>query len=438
MVRLGEHKHQTENKAIERMPLPAKAYIPLSQHLGKVCSPLVKAGDSVVAGQKIASIDAHVYAPIHASISGKVSAIQDWPHPVLGRCKAIVIENEGQDRSPVTSHQSPEEISNLTAEQIRNIVQDAGIVGMGGASFPAHIKLNPPKPVDTLIINGAECEPYLTADYRLMVEKTEEIIKGIELVRRCLGVKQVYIAIEDNKPEAIEVFESVSGERLAVSGRTPHTAHRTSIVVVLKSQYPQGGEKQLIKNILGREVPRGKLPFDIGVVVHNVGTVFAIYEAVYKNKPLYERVVTVTGSCLSNPKNLLVRIGTPIRELIDFCGPLKEGPGKIIFGGPMMGIAQFGDEVPVIKSTSGVILFSKEEAGGLREEFCIRCGACVRGCPVSLMPCLINLAAEKGLWPQAKDYGAADCIECGICNYVCPANRMLVQSIKRAKLEVMR
>lgn len=423
MVRLEEHKTQTEDKIIERMPLSSRVYIPLSQHLGKVCSPEVKIDDSVLTGQRIAAIVAHISAPIHASISGKVISIQEWPHPVSGRSKAIVIESDGLDKSCLASGRSQEEADKLTPDEIRNIVLEAGIVGMGGAAFPTHIKLNPPKPVDTLIINGAECEPYLTADYRLMVEKTEEILRGVALAARCLGAKFVYIAIEDNKPEAIKQFRVRSSE---------------FIVKVLKSMYPQGGEKQLIKNILGKEVPSGKLPFDIGVVVHNVATVFAIYEAVYKNKPLYERVVTVTGTCLSNPKNLLVRIGTPIKDLIDFCGPLKEEPYKIIIGGPMMGIAQYTDEVPVIKSTTGVMLLNEKEAETAEEEFCIRCGACIRECPAGLMPCLINLASEKGLWLQAKNYGAVDCIECGLCNYVCPANRMLVQSIKRAKLEVVK
>jgi len=458
MVRLEEHKTETENKAIEKMPQPSKVYIPLSQHLGKICEPQVKIGDYVFTGQRIGSAQANVYAPIHASVSGKITSIQEWPHPVLGRGKSIVIENDGQDKSQIPNPKSQIEIDNLTAEQIRNIVLEAGIVGMGGASFPTYIKLNPPKPVDTLIINGAECEPYLTGDYRLMVEKTKEILQGIELVARCLGIKQVYIAIEDNKPEAIKRF-SILDSRFSVK--------------VLKSQYPQGGEKQLIKNILGREVPQGKLPFDIGVVVHNVATVFAVYEAVYLNKPLYERVVTVAGSCISNPKNLLVRIGTPIKDLIDFCGPLKEEPAKIIIGGPMMGIAQFSDKVPVIKSTTGILLFNKKIAFGdnskvrfsacpglvfwqarvvrkvlytflhhkkeavFNEELpCIRCGACVRECPVFLMPSLISLASEKGLWSQAKIYGASDCIECGLCNYVCPANIRLVHHIKRAKIEV--
>jgi electron transport complex protein RnfC len=426
MVRLEEYKHDTENKAIEKMPLPPKVYIPLSQHIGKICSAEVKTGDLVVIGQRVAASQAHLYSPIHASISGKVLAIQDWPHPLLGRCKAIGIESDGQD-SPQSTVHSPqsEEIDKLTSEQIRNIVFEAGIVGMGGAAFPTHIKLNPPKPVDTLLINGAECEPYLTGDYRLMIEKTKEILQGIELVAKCLGVKQVYIAIEDNKPEAIKAFNY----ELRITNYE---------LRILKSIYPQGGEKQLIKNILGKEVPSGKLPFDIGVVVHNVATVFAIYEAVYFNKPLYERVVTVTGSCLANPKNILVRLGTPIKELIDFCGPLKEEPVKIIIGGPMMGIAQYTDAVPVIKSTTGIVLLNKKEVRAQEEEFCIRCGACVRECPVGLMPCLINLASEKEIWTEAQAYNAADCIECGLCNYVCPANRRLVQSIKRAKSEMLR
>ncbi len=451
MIRLKEHKEYTENKPIEKMSLPKRVYIPLSQHLGKICNPIVKIGDSVSLGQKIASMEANVFAPIHASISGNVVAIQEWPHPVLGRCKAIVIEADGQDRSQgqcaslpegdkVSVQASPKgtrsqsEIEGLTPEEIRNIVFEAGIVGMGGASFPTHIKLNPPKPVDTLVINGAECEPYLTGDYRLMVEKTEEIIKGIEIVQRCLGVKNVFIAIEDNKPEAIKSFSHKVSAQASPKG----TKSGSQEVKALKSQYPQGGEKQLIKNILDKEVPSGKLPFDIGVVVYNVATIFAIYEAIFLNKPLYERVVTITGSCLSNPKNLLVRIGTCIKELIDFCASVKEPPAKIITGGPMMGIAQYSDEVPIIKSTTGVVLLNEKEAKIQEEEYCIRCGACVRACPSGLMPCLINGLSEKEMWTESKAYKALDCIECGLCNYVCPANRTLTQSIKRVKLELLK
>lgn len=421
MVRLEEHKIETEGRPIERMPLPEKVYLPLSQHLGKACIAEVKPGDKVLLGQRIAGVAAHVSAPVHASVSGEVVSIQDYPHPVLGRARAVVIASDGKNEP--FEHKPPrtkEEVAGLTADQIRDIVFAAGIVGMGGASFPTHVKLKPPKPVETLIINGAECEPYLTADYRLMLEKTEEIIRGAELVKRCVEAKEAYVAIEDNKPGAIKKF---------MEGK-PQLA-----VKVLKTQYPQGGEKQLIKNVLGREVPRGKLPFDIGVVVQNVATCQAVFVAVYQHQPLYERAVTVCGSCISSPKNLLVRIGTPIKELIEFCGPLKEEPAKIIIGGPMMGIAQFTDAVPVVKSTTGVILFGRKEAGLIEELPCIRCGACVRECPVGLMPCLINLASEKELWAQSKDYGAVDCIECGICSYVCPAGRRLVQSIKRAKLE---
>lgn len=425
MVRLEENKFYTENKPVEALPAAQRFYVPLSQHLGRVCDPLVKVGDSVSAGEKIGSSQAHVYALVHSPISGKVIAISDYPHPVLGKSKAVVIEKEEGSFDKVTHCRPQDEVEKLFPEDIIKIIFDCGIVGMGGASFPTHIKLNPPNPVETLIINGAECEPYLNADYRLMVEKTQMILKGIELAARCLGIKKVFIAIEDNKPKAIEAF-----------------SHQSSVISfqikVLKSSYPQGGEKQLIKSVLGKEVPRGKLPFDIGVVVHNVATVFAIYEAVYLNKPLYERVVTVTGSILKNPKNLLVRLGTPVKELIDFCGPLKEEPAKIIFGGPMMGITQYTDEVPIIKSTNGILLLSKKEAISLEEEYCIRCGACVRECPAGLMPCMINLASERSIWQEAINYGAMDCIECGVCSYVCPANRRLVQSIKRAKLEAVK
>jgi electron transport complex protein RnfC len=423
MIKLKENKHSTEGKPIERLGLPAKVYLPVLQHLGKACIPQVNVGDSVLTGQKIASVQAHVSSPIHASISGKVVAIQDYPHPLLGRSPAIAIESDGLDKLLPQVSRSDKEVESLSSQQIRDIVLESGIVGLGGATFPTHIKLNPPKPVDTLIINAAECEPYLTSDYRLMIEKTEEIILGIEIVARCLGVKHKYLAIEDNKPEAIEKFKS---------------RKQGLYIKVLPSQYPQGGEKQLIKNILGKEVPSGKLPFDVGVVVHNVATIFAVYEAVYLNKPLYERVVTVTGSGLANPKNLLVRLGTPIKELIDFCGPIGVEPGKIIIGGPMMGIAQFSDQVPVIKSSAGILLLNQKESRVFDEDPCIRCGSCVKECPAGLMPCLINLASEKALWQQTKDYGATDCIECGLCSYVCPANRRLVQSIKRAKLEALK
>jgi electron transport complex protein RnfC len=425
MVRLEENKSFTEGKPIEVLPLPATVYIPIAQHLGKPCDKIeVKPGDRVLKGQRLAHAEAKIHAPIHSSVSGKVTAIQDWPHPVHGSSKTIIIESDGLDK-PINQKEtgSIEQAKRLTPEQVRDIVFVSGIVGLGGAAFPTHIKLNPPKPVDTLIVNIAECEPYLTSDSQLVIEKTDGILKGIELVLNCLSAKKAIIAIEDNKPGAIKAIEAAA-----------KTAGYS--LKILKSQYPQGGEKQLIKNILGKEIPRGKLPFEVGVNVQNVATIYAIYEAVYKNKPLYERVVTVTGSIIAKPKNLLARIGTPIKELIDFCAPLKEPVAKIIAGGPMMGLAQYTDTTPVIKCTAGILLFSQKEAKMLEENVCIRCGACVRECPVGIMPCLINLASLKSLWPETKEYGAMDCIECGICSYVCPSNRNLVQSIKRAKFEL--
>jgi electron transport complex protein RnfC len=426
MVRIAEYKFYTDHKRIEVLTAPATLYIPIIQHLGKPCDLFdIKIGDNVNVGQRLATATAQPFAPVHSSVSGKVASIQPWPHPVLGTCKTIVIENDVLDSlGSRISARSSGEAKKLTSKQIRDIIFDSGIVGMGGASFPTHIKLAPPKPVSTLIINIAECEPYLTGDSQLTIEKTDEIIAGIELVKSCFpSLKKVIVAIEDNKPQAIAALRKAAAN-------TPYE------ISVLKAQYPQGGEKQLIKKILGIEVPRSKLPYDVGVTVQNVSTVFAIYEAVYLGKPLYERVVTVTGSCLTNPKNLMCRIGTPIKELIRYCGPLKQPAAKIIVGGPMMGIAQYTDDAPVIKSTTGVILLTEKEAKISEESNCIRCGACIRECTMGLMPCLINQASEKNLWQQAKECAALDCLECGLCNYVCPAHRRLVQSIKRAKLEI--
>jgi len=426
MVKIKENKI-SRDKPIERF-IPPLVYIPLIQHTGKPAKPLVKAGDYVFLGQKIADTDAVVSASVHASVSGKVKSIQKYHHPVLGISEAILIENDGKDKTENKNILSEEEVNKLTSQDLILKIKESGIVGLGGAGFPTHVKLSPPKPIDSLIINGAECEPYLTSDFRLMVEKTDEIIKGIELIVKILGPKKVYLAIEDNKPEAIKAFE----RKLKTLHITHYTLH------ILKTHYPQGAEKQLIKNILKREVPSGKLPFDVGVVVQNVATCFAIYEAVYLNKPLYERVVTVTGNCLSHPKNILVRIGTPIRDLISLCGPLKEKPKKIIFGGPMMGMSQYTDEVPVIKTTTGIVVLGESEVKVLKEEFCIRCGRCVESCPVGLMPAILSLASQSQNWQLAKEYSIFDCIECGLCGYVCPAKRNMVQYIKQAKLVLLK
>lgn len=425
MVRLEEHKHQTENKPIEKSQLPSKVFIPLLQHLGKPLDIInVKVGDEVKRGALLATSDKGLFAPVHASISGKIAAIADYPHPVSGTCRAITIESDGKDEAcPEMVVRSDQEAQAVPEEGLKKIIFEAGIVGLGGATFPTHIKLSPSRPIEDFILNGAECEPYLTCDYRVMVEKADEIIKGMKLVTKILKPRSCYIAIEDNKPEAIKLMR----ERARMFNWE---------VVVLESAYPQGGEKQIIKSCIGREVPSGKLPFDIGVVVQNVATVYAIYEAVYFRKPLYERVVTVTGPCLGNPKNLLARIGTPVKGLIDQCGPLLKEPKKIVMGGPMMGIAQFTIDGPVVKGTSGVILMDEVQEKEADETFCIRCGECVQSCPMGLNPGLIALAIARDKLELAEEHGIMDCIECGLCAYLCPSRRNIVQAIKSAKVRI--
>ncbi|MFA5319998.1 MAG: electron transport complex subunit RsxC [Candidatus Omnitrophota bacterium] len=423
MVKIEHYKDATEDIKIAVPPLPRKVFIPFCQHLGKACLPEVKPGDKVLTGQRIGRPGAMPSAAVHSSVTGTVAAIEDYAHPVLGKCSAAAIEAQAADSFAFRARDS-RSADSLPPEELLDIMRDAGLVGMGGAGFPSFLKLKPPVPVNTLIVNGAECEPYLTSDYRLMLEKTEEIIQGALLLARILGAGDICVAVEDNKPQAISLFQAKAGGRVRVKK--------------LRSFYPQGGEKQLIKSVLGREVPRGKLPFETGAVVHNVATVFAAYEAVYLGKPLYERVVTVSGDCLSTPANLLVRVGTPISELFSFCGPFKEEPRKIIIGGPMMGITQAGMDVPVTKTTSGVLVFGERSGAILNESACIRCGRCVRVCSSGLLPCMLGLAAERGMLDAAKRHGLSDCVECGACAYVCPANRRLVQCIKRAKAEAAR
>lgn len=424
MILLPHNKHYTEREHITQLPPPAAVILPISQHIGSACTDIkVSVGARVVRGQCIATADAKVYAPIHASITGTVKSITTCPHPFLDRCKAIVIENDYSDETTFAVKRPEHEIEHLSSSALVSIIQDAGIVGLGGAAFPAHLKLTPPCPVSCLIVNCAECEPYLTGDARLVLDKTEEIFAGIGLLRRILNIKKVIIAIEDIQFEGTGAFEIEIYDR----------GEKDITVKVLPNEYPQGSEKQLVKSCIGKEIPRGKLPFEVGVVVHNVSTIHAIYEAVYLRKPLIDRVVTVSGSCLREKLNLLVPIGTPIKELINRCAVYRD-PAKVIMGGPMMGVAQHTLDVPVVKSTGGIVVLTEAEAQLAPQDVCIRCGRCIQHCPMRLMPCNINLAIEKGLWQEAKAYGGFDCIECGSCNYVCPANRTIVQSIRKAKL----
>jgi electron transport complex protein RnfC len=423
-------KEFTVDKHIRSLPVPTKVTIPLLQHTGAPCRPLVSTGDAVSTGQVIGVSDSFISSPVHSSISGKVTGIEMRPHPVAGRFDAVTIEGDGID--PSSAPRKKREPHLLSADQMREIIKDAGIVGMGGAAFPAHVKLTPPpsKKIDSFILNGAECEPYLTCDHRLMLEKTREIVGGLGIIKRITGVPDIYIGVESNKIGAAFALEKALRDRKREIGEAR--------IVILKTKYPQGAEKQLIKAILNREVPPGKLPFDVGCVVSNVGTVFAIYEAVLYGKPLYERVVTIAGSCLKDPSNLMVRVGVPARDLVEACGGFKEEPAKVIFGGPMMGLTQFTLDVPVIKGTSGILFMSKEEVKETGEKNCIRCARCVDVCPVNLVPTDIARLVKSSRHSDAAGYNIEDCIECGACSFECPSKIPLLQWIRIGKSELTR
>lgn len=419
-----ENKELTSNKPLEFLPPPEKVFIPLHQHFGAPASPLVKKGDEVLLGQKIGEAKAVFSANVHSSVSGTVAALEDVIHPNGYPVLAVVINNDGQDRPCPEMKACPDPMA-LTAEEIRQKVKEAGLVGLGGAAFPTAVKLSPPKdkPIDTLIINGCECEPYLTADHRLMLEFPEEIIKGAELARRAVGAKRIIFGVEDNKTDAAESL-------------VQHLGGLPAKVVLLKTKYPQGAEKNLIYALLHREVPRGGLPFDVGVLVQNVGTAKAIWEACALGKPLIERAFTVTGPMIKEPKNLLVRIGTPLASVISYCGGLLDGARLIILGGPMMGLAQSLLDVPIIKGASG--LMALKEACLEEELPCIRCARCVDHCPMRLVPTQIVKFIQFEKWAEAETWGALDCVECGCCQYICPSKIRLVHWIRLGKNYIIR
>jgi electron transport complex protein RnfC len=428
-----ENKHWTEGAAIEIMPLPRKVIIPLQQHTGAPCEPVVKEGDEVRAGQKVGESTGFVSSPVHASISGKVTAVALHPHPAIAApVRSVTIEAPADLPVDGGSWYESRDWQGLSAADIRERIKEAGIVGLGGAAFPTHVKLSPPagKTVDSLILNGVECEPFLTADHRLMVEKAEGIIEGTRIILKVLGLSKGFIGIEANKPDAIAHL----GERCRSLGAPIE-------VVPLKVKYPQGAEKQLIKAILNREVPSGGLPFDVGVIVQNVGTAFAVFEAVSRGKPLIERVLTVTGDGVKERKNLLVRIGTQFSDVLAFCGGItseSDGSGgdrRVIMGGPMMGLSQYSLEVPVVKGTSGILVMAKG-ARGEKPTICIKCGRCVEICPMGLMPNRISDYAEIEKFDQCDEFGVKDCMECGACAYVCDVRRPIVHLVKYAKLNL--
>jgi electron transport complex protein RnfC len=434
-VHVPENKHWTSGKPIDAMPLPRRVVIPLLQHTGAPCEPLVKEGDEVTAGQKIGEAKSFISAPVHASISGKVSSIGPMPHPVVpSQVTSVVIESEGEPAGGEWPAETGWE--NLDNEEIKARIKEAGVVGLGGAAFPTHVKLSPPpgKSVDTFILNGVECEPYLTNDHRMMMERWMEIIGGMRIILKVLGVKKAFVGIELNKPDAIALMREKLAEITRTSGSSKNGARIE--VAPLRIKYPQGAEKQLIKAIVNREVPSGGLPFDVGVVVQNVGTAFAVYEAVVKGKPLIERLITVSGDAVKEQKNVLVRIGTPFSAVIEHCGGLAtDGDYKVIMGGPMMGLAQYTLEAPVIKGTSGILVVRKT-VSRTKGDYCIKCGRCVEVCPAYLMPYRIGDFAERDDFAAADKNGVKDCIECGCCAYVCETGRPLVQLFKYAKINL--
>ena len=419
----------TADKPIVVLPVPPQVTVPVSQHIGAPASPVVEKGAAVKAGQVIAQAKGFVSANIHSPVSGKVSKIDTVVDTTGYKQTAIVIDTEG-DEWIETIDRSTTLLTDITMtrEQIIERCQQSGLVGMGGATFPTHIKLTVPagKKCDLLIINGVECEPYLTSDHRLMLEKGAEVLTGTALIMKALGVDNAVVGIEANKPDAISHLTELSKDFQGIT------------IQPLKVKYPQGGEKQLIKACTGREVPSGGLPVDVGVVVQNVGTAFAVYEAVQKNKPLVERVVTVTGKSVKNPGNFQVRIGTPVTALIEAAGGMPDDTGKVVNGGPMMGKALAMTDVPVTKGTSGIILFPSDVSRRAEVLPCIRCGKCSSVCAMGLEPWLISVLSEKAMWEKAEKEKITDCMECGACSYTCPAKRPLLDYIRLGKSTVIR
>lgn len=419
------NKELTQSKKIEKASLPSKVVIPLQQHIGAPCKPLVKKGDTVAEGQKIGETTTFVTAPVHSSISGKVKEIERLPYPGGGKVLSVIIEGDGTVKD-WGSGDTDLELESITKEELRNIIREAGIVGMGGAAFPTHVKLSPPKEkkIDAFILNGCECEPYLTSDHRLMVEEPEKVLLGMKAMMKAVGVEKGFIGIEENKPDAIDALERV-------------TRGSNIKVVALKTKYPQGAEKMLVKAVIDRKVPVGKLPMDVGCVVNNVGTAFAVYEAVKYKKPLIERVITVSGNGVREPKNLLVRIGTSFEYVLNQCGGMAgEGEKEVLNGGPMMGIAQTTLEAPVIKGTSGITVLTGKEIKPFKYDPCIRCAGCVEVCPVNLMPYKLGDLGRLYRLDEFKAWGGMVCIECGCCSYTCPSKRPLLHWIRVGKVKI--
>lgn len=416
----SERKEFTEHIALEKFPDPKEVAIPLSMHAGAPANPVVQVGDTVQVGQLIAESAGFISAPVHSSVSGTVTAIESRPHATRGECMAIVIQSDGKN----TLHESVKphkDLDSLTPDEIVEIIRDAGIVGMGGAGFPTSVKLKPPKPIDTILLNGCECEPLLTADHRVLLEFADDVVFGLKAIIKTVNAEKGLIVIEDNKPDAIELMQAKTADCDKIE------------VVVVKTKYPQGAEKMLIKHVMGRKVPRGGLPADVGCVVSNISTTKAISDAIQKGMPLVERVTTVTGELIKKPGNFIVKIGTNVKELIDYCGGVTSDDVLYKAGGPMMGFVLNDLNVPIMKGSNGIIAIDTDET--VTQE-CIKCGRCVDVCPMELSPLYFAKFADNEDWQGCKDMNVMDCIECRCCEYICSSKIPLVTKIKAGKAAV--
>jgi len=416
-------RKQTTSMKIFPGPAEESVVIPLEQSVGATCEPIVEVGERVLRGQKIGDSSEYVSAPIHSSVSGEVEAILKYPHPKGSGSRAIKVKSDKQD-TPFEGLIAMDDPLTLSPEEIRARVREAGIVGLGGGAFPTHVKLNPPadEPVSTVILNGSECEPYLSGDYRLMIEKPLDIIKGGLIIQKAVGAEKLMVGVEHNRDDAIDALRE-AGKPWDIQ------------VVPLPCRYPTGAEKTLIKTITGKEVPCGGLPLDVGMMVNNVGTAAQIHESLSTGMPMVDRVLTVDGDGVAGRANLRVKLGTRVRDVIEYCGGFVGERGKVIIGGPMMGLAQYTIDVPVIKSTTGIIVLRGETY--FKNEpphfTCIRCGRCVRRCPMNLIPYLMGAYSDAGMWEQLEPLKIEDCTECGSCAYICPTKNSLVQLIKVGK-----
>ncbi|MDL2310826.1 electron transport complex subunit RsxC [Peptostreptococcaceae bacterium OttesenSCG-928-C18] len=421
---MNDFKEFTNKCKIEKGPNPEVVKIALHQHTGAPCEPLVKVGDEVKIGQKVGDANATITAPVHSSVSGTVKSIEEITTVSGVKTKALVIESNGLEEIGYEPYN--DDYKTLDAEEIVRRVREAGIVGLGGAGFPTHVKINknPKDTIKNVVVNGAECEPYLTADQVMMEEYPEKVVIGLDIVLRAMGAQNGYIGIEDNKPGAIEKITEASKEFSNIKVKS------------LKTKYPQGDQRRLIDSILDMKMPSSIRSTEEGVQIINSSTAAAIYDAVVLGKPLYEKVVTVTGKAIANPKNLLIKVGTSIKEVLEFCGGFKEEPGKIIIGGPMMGESQFTIESPTLKANGGIIVMNKEEAKPPVVSPCIKCGECADVCPIFLMPLYLEQNISYNRFEEANKLNIMDCIECGSCSYVCPSKRPLIESIRHGKREL--